>query len=483
MKKGLFACCLLLLQYTLQAQVHLFIDSILENRILKIPAYEISATGTENLVLKMTYGQSNFLDTTGIASLYDAQILSVDLLFSDYPAAANLRTLNKSRLTALCQLMPGIEKQAGINWTIVRQTDGYDKPSAEQLVHGFVINYRRYYTPEDASKELKLIESVTPPPPPPPDPPAPKEKVNHWAIMHRTDSYTSNVYNDQPIKKMSESREKLTFFKRAGDTVIALTAKEAYAKQLLPPGNRYGKTDPDSVFLLLPGTRSQYTFKNIVTPERKLIHTEPVDSSVQKSLSRNRFTNAVVVADVTGSMSPYIAQLIEWMTEQDAKKYIEYFVCFNDGNKLPDNLKQVNQTGGIYGEKYVNSRQASELIQKTMRKGDGGGDRPENACEALLQAIREAPQCKDLVFIADSWAPIRDTSLISAIPKPVHIIVCGKRLGIHPDYITLALVTGGSLHFKGEDLLNLQPLREGKEMIINQCAYYYKEGKVVMKVR
>jgi hypothetical protein len=487
MKKCLTLSLLLTLLHTVQAQVHPFIDSILENRIVKIPFYEVPIAGAENLILKMTYGQSSFLDTTGIFVLQEAQILSVDLLFSDYPAAANLRTLNKSRLTALCQLLPGIEKQLTITWTIVRQTDGFDKPSAEQLVHGFVINYRRNYTPAEAAKELTLIKAATPPPPPPPpppDPPAPKEKINHWAIMHRTDSYTSNVYNDQPVKKMSETREKLTPYKRSGDTLIAITAKEAYDKRLLPPGGRYTKTMQDSIFLLLPATRNQYTFKTIVTPKGEPIpEDKPRDSTVLKSLGRNPFDSALVVMDVTGSMAPYIAQLVQWMGKQEAHKTIQYLACFNDGNKLPDQLKQINQTGGIYGEKYVNSQQASALIQKAMKSGNGGGDIQENDCEALLVAMHDAPDCKDLVLIADSWAPIRDTSLIDSIHKPVHIIVCGKRLGIHPDYIRLALTTGGSLHFAGEDLLNLQPLREGKEMLINQRTYYYSKGRVFMKVR
>ena len=111
MRNCLLTCLLLAIVHMAPAQTTLFVDSILENRTLKIPAYEIPDTDADNLILKMPYGQSSFLDTAGLSLLQNAQLLSVDLLFSDYPAASNLKTLNKNRLMALCQLMPTVGHQ------------------------------------------------------------------------------------------------------------------------------------------------------------------------------------------------------------------------------------------------------------------------------------------------------------------------------------------------------------------------------------
>lgn len=482
MKHLLTACLLSTTLFCAKAQQQPLIDSILDNRILKVPAYQVPETGAENLILKMYYAQSTFLDTTGIWQLQNAQILSVDLLFSDYPSASDLKPLNKSRLAALCRLVPGIDKQPLISWNIVRQTDGADKASAEKLVHGFVINYRKNYTPEEAEEELTLIDAAIPDPPPAP-PAAATEKVNHWAIIHRTGNYITNTYNGQMVRRKGENRKDVIPFLTPRDTIIVITGKEADKLHLLPPHKDYEKKQPDSVYLLLNRPTPLIVKNDLAWRDSLALRPEPPgDSTILKTMKRNTFNHALVVMDVTSSMSPYLVQLLRWVNKQAATLSIEYLICFNDGDKQEDILKKVGQTGGIYGEKYAGPKQTAALIRKTMTKGNGGGDMQENPCEALLRGIHEAPFAKEVVLIADSWAPMRDTALIGNVRKPVHIVICGKRLGIHPDYVKLALVTGGTLHFENEDILSLQPLKEGKEMTINHCTYYYARGNVYRKM-
>jgi hypothetical protein len=454
-----------------RAQSHTLADSILNHRVIAIPAYEIPETGVENLVLPMNYGKSQFTDTTGLCHLHDAQILSVDLLYSDFPPATNLKPLNKSRLQELCRLVPGIDQQPGISWNIVRQTSGYDKTSAEKLVHGFVINYRSPYTEEEAREETALITAATPPPPATPTQP---KRINHWEIIHRTGDRTPIVYENRTVRQTSHARKFLEPYITDDDTVIAITTEEAYRKKLLVPrGSKLAK--PDSLFLLT---------ERLNKPKAKPMDTPPLpplnvaDSTVLNSFTRNHFSNALVIIDVTGSMSPYIVQLLHWLTTQQERHTMDYLVCFNDGDKTQDKKKIINQTGGIYGSKTESVREASQLVLKTINKGNGGGDLQENVCEAILYGMREASAGKDIVLIADSWAPVRDTALIASIHRPVHIMVCGKRLGIHTDYIRLALATGGSLHFEKEDILSLEPLNRGEKMVINKITYYLHNGRV-----
>jgi hypothetical protein len=49
----------------------------------------------------MAFGQSNFVDTNGVSHLQNADILSVDLIFTDYPASNNLFALNAARFISL----------------------------------------------------------------------------------------------------------------------------------------------------------------------------------------------------------------------------------------------------------------------------------------------------------------------------------------------------------------------------------------------
>ena len=82
-------------------KVNSFIDSILQNRILKIPAYHQNFISQESKLFNMQFGKSNFVDTTGIHQLNNTEILSIDLVFTDYPSNLDLKPLNKQRFLQL----------------------------------------------------------------------------------------------------------------------------------------------------------------------------------------------------------------------------------------------------------------------------------------------------------------------------------------------------------------------------------------------
>jgi hypothetical protein len=52
-------------------------------------------------------------------------------------------------------------------------------------------------------------------------------------------------------------------------------------------------------------------------------------------------------------------------------------------------------------------------------------------------------------------------------------------IGVNPDCITVALLTGGSLHFLNEDVVDLTLLKEGKQMMIGGKMYRFNGRKVV----
>lgn len=486
MKKVVWLPLLLLLTCRVQAQSPRFIDSLLDNRILRVPAYESDTISHNQLLLQMQYAKSLFTDTTHVQELQGAQILSVDLLFTDYPAHNDLKPLNKRRLIALCQLVPGIEKQKNVSWTIVRQMDGKDPESAGKLHHGFIINYRKPYTPADRKRELTLIQEVTPDTTIPYQASdAPPEKIHQWAIIHEGSTPRARTHLGRPLKQMGDNRGKLPP-PADGDTLVGLTPDEAMRKYIIDPKMRKMLGGEDSLFLLL-GPKPEPGPALVKTPEppAKPVVPDydpvpvPQDSTVINTFTRNHFEHMLVVADVTGSMSPYIMQLVQWMQLKEKQSNIDYCICFNDGDNKIDDLKYIGNTGGIYGGPVASSQQIAALIRHTMEQGDGG-DLEENPCEAIRKGIESAPECKDVILIADSWAPARDIELASTIKKPVQVIICGKRLGVHPDLVTIALLSGGSLHFINEDVLNLQPLKEGKELFIHN-RYYRFDGKRVVE--
>ncbi len=206
------------------------------------------------------------------------------------------------------------------------------------------------------------------------------------------------------------------------------------------------------------------------------------DTIVTAVFRRNpSWKQELIVADFTGSMSPYFEQIFLWFYLKKFSNPVN-FVFFNDGDSKPDALKRIGSTGGVYPFTTDN---VDTLIQNginTLMKGSGG-DTPENDVEAIAAGLKKYSKVKELILIADNWADMRDYSLIKTINKPVHIILCGSQYGINTQYLDLARVSGGSVHTMEEDLTNLAKIREGEKIIINNTEFIIQGGKFVRLIK
>lgn len=203
------------------------------------------------------------------------------------------------------------------------------------------------------------------------------------------------------------------------------------------------------------------------------------DSSVINTLNRQKeWTKILVVADITGSMSPYIAQLLMWYRLNTKKDKIIHWVFFNDGDFKHEDEKIIGNTGGIYDTKSDSFEVVLNLTLEAMMNGNGG-DAPENDVEALIKGIQFCPECEDIVLIADNNSPIRDISLATNIEKPIKIILCGSNSGINTQFLDLAIATKGSIHTIEEDIQNLVDLAEGEIIKIGKQTFKVVNGKLV----
>lgn len=207
---------------------------------------------------------------------------------------------------------------------------------------------------------------------------------------------------------------------------------------------------------------------------------EVKDTSILQIFRRNKWKNMTVAADLTGSMTPYIAQVFQWYKLTFATKDFNEFVFFNDGDRKDDVLKLTGKTGGVY---YCNSTNKDSVLSKAAQcmQNGYGGDLQENNIEAILLAIKKNPKLKEVIMIADNWAPMRDYALISQIKIPVHVIVCGVQsdVPINTEYLDLARHTKGSVHTIEEDIVKLSELAEGKTLKIGGFEYRISGGKFV----
>jgi hypothetical protein len=204
------------------------------------------------------------------------------------------------------------------------------------------------------------------------------------------------------------------------------------------------------------------------------------DLVVTKALDRNKFKNPLIVTDVTGSMSGYMAQLQGWFKVNAPQNPTAQFVFFNDGDNKSDASKVIGNTGGIYYTPSVPVDQLLSFMSMAASKGYGG-DGPENNMEALIKGTKMATKpYTDIVMIADNNAPVKDISLLGSFTKPVHIIVCGCNGSIvHPDYLAIAWKTKGSIHTENADYNDIGNLKDGETIKIGLSVYRLMKGEFI----
>ena len=231
---------------------------------------------------------------------------------------------------------------------------------------------------------------------------------------------------------------------------------------------------PSSTIAGLRGERNY--LKNVLKGKDKL-----KDSTYIKVMNRNKWQDVAIVNDFTGSMSPYIAEVLVWhsLNIQKHISQISGYTFFNDGNTTPDYKKIIGKTGGIYNTSSQNLDSVLNTAVNTIEHG-GGGDIEENNVEALLEAQKQYPKAKGLVMVADNWANMRDTALIGQVKLPVKVVLCGALSTINTQYIDLAYRTKGSIHTIEEDIVDLIKITEGKDIIINKRKYRLIKGSFEM---
>lgn len=210
---------------------------------------------------------------------------------------------------------------------------------------------------------------------------------------------------------------------------------------------------------------------------RELIQTS--DTVVMNVLNRNKWSDKLIVCDVTGSMYEFTAQLLWWFKLNHQNEKNLQVVLFNDGDGKEDHLKKIGDTGGIHYT-LPSSFDSLDRFMTHVQSLGYGGLLPENNMEALIKGVSTASPFKELIMIADNRSPVRDIQLLSSFKTPVRIVVCGVNDGyISPDYLKIAWKTKGSVHTMEQDLLSLARLSEGQSITINGTTFRIMGGEFI----
>jgi hypothetical protein len=204
------------------------------------------------------------------------------------------------------------------------------------------------------------------------------------------------------------------------------------------------------------------------------------DSTILKVLTRNKsWRDMLVVCDVTGSMSPYTAQMLLWIKSNQKIKTFKQIVFFNDDEEKSTNQASVEDNTGMWTIESGNSQKVIDKAFEAMEKGE----HIENNLEAVCYAIKKYPENKqNLIMIADNWETPCDMKLIDYIKSqkiPIRIIVCGVTDRMNTAYLDLAYATGGSVHTMEEDLFEIAKIGEGKTFRLAGIHFKMTGGRFV----
>tara|TARA_B100000809_G_scaffold57505_2_gene53634 strand:- start:8208 stop:9488 length:1281 start_codon:yes stop_codon:yes gene_type:complete len=385
--------------------------------------YEIDLTTLKEnqLYISMPFAKKLVLNPEQKKQLQERVSIKLELVYTKYRTVKSFdqKNLNQNRLKELNNLVPALFENRFWGFNLISQTKGNSREECNKMFHGFIVTFR-----PNSSKSMLAAEA-----------------------NYLTDLVTSMLKNDS---LETDTIPKKYDIKTHYDQAVGYIHDTLWSIETIKP-----PSPPDFFYL-------QSLYK---------------DTTVLGAFNRNKnWTNFIVATDVTGSMSPYSAQVFVWLKQQAENKTAQYFVFFNDGDEKRSNKKKPLETKGIYITKNKNIDAVINTATKCMRSGSGGGEGLENDIEAIIDGIKHYPEADQIILVADNMEGMRDYKFINQIKKPVRVIICGAGNRINVTYMDLARQTNGSVHTKHTDVVNLKSYKNGDYFFIDEREYLFQNG-------
>lgn len=399
-----------------------------------------------NLVLPMPFSQAQFSDLKKLKNLPPVnKVFSVYLFYTRYRESDSFSQpqLNESRFKELKQYYPEIFNTEKVIWSVIEQTTAKTKVDAGKVFHGFVIYLKSEELLEKIEEDKKIIDHI----------------INSYSD---TLIYIPEVKTFKVKKKKTGTGEFIPRSKKKRDAGIVYTKKSIW--------NRNEKT--------ITKLDTKFTIKSKGHWQRKARFDSSLlnNSNEFKMLTSKKWSpKTTVVMDVTGSMGPYIVQVLLWMKYNPEIVKQGRFLFFNDGDNMPDQLKKTGSTGGLYPIVSGSFDSIKSVMTTAMSNGQGG-DIPENDIEALLEAQKKWPETDTMLLIADNEAPVKDITLLKNIKKPVNVMICGAVQSTNPQLFSIAKETGGKLLIGDASIANLRSFKNGDIIEIKGDKWKFKEN-------
>jgi hypothetical protein len=411
---------LLLILFFAQLSVAQNFNALVNTTPSVVAEVDLTALKENQLYIAMPFAKELVLNPEQKKQLKERVVIQLELVYTQYRTVVSFdqKNLNLKRLKELNKLVPNLFENRFWSFELISQTNGNSRKECHKMFHGFIVTFR-----PNASKKMLDAEA------------------NYLNDLVSALLKNDSIENDTTPKKYN--------IKTHYDQQIGYVHDTAWYLDTIPP-----PSPPDFFYL-------QSLYK---------------DTTVLGAFNRNpHWKDFVVVTDVTGSMSPYSAQVFVWLKQQAENKTAKYFVFFNDGDEKPSSKKKPLATKGIYSTKNKDINTVINTATKCMKNGSGGGEGLENDIEAILDGLQQYPNANEVILVADNMEGMRDFKYIEKIKKPVRIIVCGAKHRINVQYLDLARQTGGSVHTNNLEIFNLHDIKKGEHFFIGEKEYVYQD--------
>ncbi len=433
-----------------------------------VPKYSFptNESGRNILILEVPFSNSNFISARLADAVKGKVVEKIERIYTTFKVSSDFdqQKLNQQRLKNLFSLLPNAFSNPMTEWKLIGQTGAQSVEAGNKYFHGFVITWRPDASPSWVKNELLTLDS----------------------IFLKTIPNEGSSSGGLKLDSLRSDLRVLTYAD-GSKVVFNRNISEDSLWQYLKPDKKdfsvvtamwidTGRTSLMVIEKNFNGVKIKRIWKledhfsdTPITSENNVYLHNP-DSVVTTVMRRNSWDHIVLVADVTGSMSPYSAQVLAWVPIGLAGGKCAGFVFYNDGDGKSTNQKDVGKTGGIYAVQTQRQDSVFMTMKKAMNAGDGG-DLEENPVEAMIYSLNHFPITTEIILIADNFSAPRDLALYAKVNRPVHIVLCGARGTVNPDYLFLARQSHGTIHTVHDDILHLDEMKEGEVVVIEGKHY------------
>ncbi len=138
------------------------IDDILAQKEIKKHNYVLTTGICNAIVINMQYGESEVISTSDRKALRNAEIIQVDVVFSDFPKEYDMTALNRKRIMVIQQLRKDAISNPHISWKLIRQMRCKNSAEAKTLFHGIVVHYREGQSEETTKHDVSILNNYLP---------------------------------------------------------------------------------------------------------------------------------------------------------------------------------------------------------------------------------------------------------------------------------------------------------------------------------